>query len=75
MNHVSKHFGFEVPRTSAQFTHLGKDVKPEEAQAGDIILFCGSNAKKRIVGHMGIVIENPDGALQFIHSSSGGGKV
>src|SRR5258708_21373804 len=53
VNYVSNHFGIAVPRTSTQFTNLGLEVKPEEAEAGDIILFTGSNAKKRKVGHMG----------------------
>jgi len=71
VNYVSNHFGISVPRTSSQFTHLGMDVKPAEAKTGDIILFTGSNPKKRVVGHMGIVTENPNGNVSFIHSSSG----
>jgi cell wall-associated NlpC family hydrolase len=71
VNYVSNHFGIPVPRTSTQFTNLGLEVKPEEAEAGDIILFTGSNAKKRKVGHMGIVTENPGDHINFIHSSSG----
>ena len=49
-----------VPRTSTQFSKLGKEVKPEEAMPGDLILFTGQNAKRRVVGHMGIVTDNPD---------------
>jgi cell wall-associated NlpC family hydrolase len=71
VNHVSNHFGIAVPRTSAQFTHLGTAVTVEEAKPGDLILFTGSNPKKRVVGHMGIVTENPADHLSFIHSSSG----
>jgi cell wall-associated NlpC family hydrolase len=71
VNYVSNHFGINVPRTSSQFTHLGIEVKPIEAKTGDIILFAGSNPKKHIVGHMGIVTDNPDGNVSFIHSSSG----
>ena len=71
VNYVSHHFGMTVPRTSAQFAKLGKEVKAEEAMPGDLILFTGQNAKRRVVGHMGIVTDNPDGHLSFIHSSSG----
>jgi cell wall-associated NlpC family hydrolase len=70
VNHVSKHFGFDVPRTSAQFVSLGEEIKQSEAQAGDIILFSGSKRSKK-VNHMGIVVENPNGELQFIHASRG----
>ena len=72
VNYVSHHFGISVPRTSAQFTDLGTEVKAEQAMPGDLILFTGSNPKKKVVGHMGIVTEeDPDGHIRFIHSSSG----
>jgi cell wall-associated NlpC family hydrolase len=71
VNYVSKHFGMTVPRTAASFTHLGTEVTADEAQTGDLILFTGSNAKKRKVGHMGIITDNEDGDVSFIHSSSG----
>jgi cell wall-associated NlpC family hydrolase len=71
VNYVSHHFGISVPRTTAQFTTFGEEVKPEEAMPGDLILFTGQNAKRRVVGHIGIVTGSPDGHLSFIHSSSG----
>lgn len=71
VNYVSHHFGIEVPRTSHEFAHLGTEVKEQDAMPGDIILFTGKNARKRVVGHMGIVTENPGDHLSFIHSSSG----
>jgi len=71
VNYVSNHFGISVPRTSAQFTNVGTMVKVEEAQPGDLILFTGSDPKKKVVGHMGIITENPGDHLTFIHSSSG----
>jgi cell wall-associated NlpC family hydrolase len=71
VNYVSQHFGMTVPRSSAQFTNVGVEVVPSQAQAGDLILFTGTNLKNRRVGHMGIVVDNNDDALQFIHSSSG----
>jgi cell wall-associated NlpC family hydrolase len=71
VNYVSKHFGMKVPRTAASFTHLGTEVSADEAETGDLILFKGSNAKKKAVAHMGIVTGNEDGEVSFIHSSSG----
>jgi cell wall-associated NlpC family hydrolase len=72
VNYVSHHFGISAPRASAQFTNIGTEVKAEEAMPGDLILFTGSNAKRKVVGHMGIVTEeNPNGHISFIHSSSG----
>ena len=74
VNHVSRHFGFNVPRSSVQFTTLGTEVQLKEAKPGDIILFTGTDPSTRIVGHMGIVTENGTDGLEFVHSSSGKGK-
>jgi cell wall-associated NlpC family hydrolase len=74
INYVSKHFDIKVPRSSVEFTNYGETVDVTNAKAGDLILFTGTDASRRIVGHMGIVTENNDGAIQFIHSSSGKGK-
>jgi cell wall-associated NlpC family hydrolase len=71
VNYVSNHFGIKVPRSSVQFTDLGKEVEQGDALPGDIILFTGTNPTNRVVGHMGIVTENPTTGLMFIHSSSG----
>jgi len=71
VNHVSNHFGIKVPRSSVQFTNLGKEVEQGRAMPGDVILFTGTNPNERVVGHMGIVTENATTGLKFIHSSSG----
>lgn len=71
VNYVSNHFGIRVPRSSVQFTNLGKEVEQDKAMPGDVILFTGTNPNERVVGHMGIVTENLNTGLKFIHSSSG----
>src|SRR5258706_1883803 len=71
VNCVSTHFGIKVPRSSVAFTNLGTSIGTNDAKAGDLILFTGSNVHKRVVGHMGIVTDNQNGQIQFIHSSSG----
>lgn len=71
---VFNHFNITVPRSSVDFTDVGKEVLPEEAQRGDIILFTGTDSTIPRVGHMGIITNNTDGAIQFIHSSSGKAK-
>lgn len=52
---------------------LGKEKEKECAQTADIILFKGTQSST--IGHVGIVFENSDNGLVFIHSSSsrGGG--
>ena len=74
VNYVANHFRIKVPRSSIEFTNIGEEVNEEEALEGDLILFTGTNPSSRTVGHIGIVTENNNGKLNFIHSSSGKAK-
>lgn len=71
ITYVFNHFGIKVPRSSVDFTNVGEEVSVPEAKRGDIILFTGTDSTERYVGHMGIIVSNQNGALKFIHSSSG----
>ena len=70
ITYVFNHFGISVPRSSIDFTDVGKEVLVANARRGDLILFTGTNPAERFVGHMGIVVSNSD-TLRFIHSTSG----
>jgi cell wall-associated NlpC family hydrolase len=70
ITYVFTHFNITVPRSSVDFTNVGKEVNLQSAKEGDLILFTGTADSIRIVGHMGIVTENVD-TLKFIHSTSG----
>lgn len=74
INHVSNHFGIKVPRSSVEFTNVGTSIETNNAKPGDLILFTGSDPAKRVVGHMGIITDNDNGQIEFIHSSSGKAK-
>jgi cell wall-associated NlpC family hydrolase len=74
ITHVFNHFKIAVPRSSIDFTDVGTPVPVEAALPGDLILFTGTNPQERFVGHMGIVVDNDKGALNFIHSTSGKAK-
>lgn len=68
---VFDHFNIKAPRSSKDFTNEGKEVKIEDAQPGDLILFTNrSTQSKGEVGHIGIIIQSYP-HLKFIHSSSG----
>ncbi len=71
ITYVFNHFQIKVPRSSIDFTNVGKEISVNDAHRGDIILFTGTDSTERFVGHMGIIISNANGELQFIHSSSG----
>ena len=70
VNYVFKHFDIEVPRSSGQFKNIGKTVKPEAFQKGDILVFHGYKDTKSI-GHVGIICEADGMNSKFIHASSG----
>ncbi|HYK55546.1 MAG TPA: C40 family peptidase [Flavisolibacter sp.] len=70
ITYVFNHFGISVPRSSIDFTGVGKEIPVARAKRGDIILFTGTDSTERFVGHMGIVVSNSD-TLRFIHSTSG----
>jgi cell wall-associated NlpC family hydrolase len=71
ITYVFKHFNIIVPRSSIDFTNVGKTVRADSARAGDLILFTGTDSTEKFVGHMGLVISNENGEVNFIHSSSG----
>lgn len=74
LHYVSSRFGIKVPRTSEQYTYAGKEVDITEAKRGDLILFTGSDPNSGKVGHIGIIVNNKSGKINFIHAASGGGK-
>lgn len=71
ITYVFNNFGIRVPRSSIDFTDVGKTIPKEEAKRGDIILFTGTDSTERFVGHMGLITKNEAGNLEFIHSTSG----
>jgi cell wall-associated NlpC family hydrolase len=71
ITYVFNHFDIAVPRSSVDFTSVGKEVPKDDARPGDLILFTGTNNQIRTVGHMGIVTFNSPDTLFFIHSTSG----
>ena len=73
INYVFNHFNIPVPRVSVDFTNAGINIPIEFSKPGDIILFTGSDAKSGIVGHMGIITENNNGTVKFIHASESRG--
>ncbi len=71
ITYVFNHFNIAVPRSSIDFTHVGRTIPVDSAKRGDIILFTGTDSTEHFVGHMGLVTANNGGELQFIHSTSG----
>lgn len=72
--YVFGHFKIKVPRSSKDYMNYGKTINKNDAQKGDVLVFTGTDATKKIGGHVGIVLENNNGDITFIHGSSGKGK-
>ena len=73
VNYVFNHFHIPVPRVTVDFDNAGEEVPLKESKPGDIILFTGSDARRRIIGHVGIITENNNGDVKFIHASTSRG--
>lgn len=69
-SYVYRSFGINCPRTSSEYVRFGSKVELEACQKGDCLVFTGTDPSNRRAGHVGIVVENNDGNIQFIHCSS-----
>lgn len=71
ITYVFNHFNIIVPRSSIDFTNVGRTIPADSAKSGDLILFTGTDSTEKFVGHMGLVVSNQNNQLEFIHSTSG----
>lgn len=62
-----------LPRTSNDMSFHGEMISTKEAQPGDLIFFM-TNGKK-VVNHVGLIIEVSDDEIKFIHSSTSKGVI
>lgn len=69
-SYVYKSQEISEARTSSVFARKGESVSKENCRKGDCIIFSGTAPGSKAVGHVGIVIENKQGEVRFIHCSS-----
>ncbi len=69
--YVFQHFKISVPRSSKDYMNFGKTIDKNNAQKGDVIVFTGTDSNTKIGGHVGMILENDNGNITFIHGSSG----
>ena len=62
--------GIKSYRGSSAYQSLGNKVQLKSCRKGDCILFTGTQAGDKNIGHVGIIIENKGDQLYFIHCSS-----
>jgi lipoprotein Spr len=64
-------FDIILPRSSNEMSNLGTVLNPNEIRKGDLIFF-KTNGRK-IINHVGMVVEVLEDEIKFIHSSSSNG--
>jgi cell wall-associated NlpC family hydrolase len=69
-SYVYGSFDITQCRSSKGYGVLGEKINLESARKGDCILFAGTTPGSKTIGHIGIVIENDEQGLIFIHCSS-----
>jgi cell wall-associated NlpC family hydrolase len=63
----------DLPRTSIAQSEKGRKVKKAKAKPGDLIFF--KTSRRNTINHVGIITENSDGEIKFIHASTSSGVV
>ena len=68
-----KNIDLELPRTSIAQSKIGKKIKKLKAQPGDLIFF--KTSRRNRITHVGLITQNNDGEIKFIHASSSKGVI
>ncbi|HEX8577029.1 MAG TPA: C40 family peptidase [Flavobacterium sp.] len=66
-------FDRKLPRSSNEMSRFGEQRKEDEIQKGDLIFF-KTNGRK-VINHVGMVIDVINDEIKFIHSSSSRGVI
>jgi cell wall-associated NlpC family hydrolase len=69
-SYVYGSFDIKNSRSSKAYGSLGTQVPLDECRAGDCIVFAGTQPGSKTIGHVGIVVENNENGIKFIHCSS-----
>lgn len=63
-----------LPRSSRDMAHKGERLKLEEVNIGDLLFF-ETDKNKKVINHVGLVVEVDGGHIFFIHSSTSKGVI
>lgn len=72
---ILKKYGIDISRSSRSMAGYGKRIPLETVREGDLLFFTGSNRSSGVIGHVGVVIENKDKVVRFIHSDFQGVRI
>lgn len=63
-----------LPRVSRDMAKKGIRIQLKQAEKGDLVFF-QTNKNKKVINHVGLVVKNDKGVVQFIHSTSSRGVI
>lgn len=63
-----------IPRTSRAMSHLGNRLNLREVEIGDLLFF-ETDKKKRVINHVGLVVDRESDEIYFIHSTTSRGVI
>ncbi|UII30028.1 C40 family peptidase [Fulvivirga ulvae] len=73
--YVYKNFNVLLPASSSLQSKYGVETVTEEVKKGDLLIFKSPTPGVNSVGHVGMVVSNDGGKINFIHSSTRRGVV
>ncbi|MFT6749156.1 MAG: lipoprotein Spr [Flavobacterium sp.] len=73
VRNVFNSIDLELPRTSFAQSLLGEKIKRKKAKTGDLIFF--KTNRRKTISHVGMVLNNFDGEIFFIHASTSKGVI
>tara|TARA_B100000953_G_scaffold203495_1_gene167769 strand:+ start:1206 stop:1679 length:474 start_codon:yes stop_codon:yes gene_type:complete len=66
--------GLSLPRTSRAMSLQGKRLYLKEVSTGDLLFF-ETNKNKKVINHVGLVVQTDRDNIYFIHSSTSKGVI
>ncbi len=63
----------KLPRSSYEQSNVGKIIKFNDAQKGDLIFFKTNKSKQ--INHVGLIVEVNSDEIKFVHSSTSKGVI
>lgn len=66
--------GISLPRTSRAMSLEGKRLYLKEVSVGDLLFF-ETNKNRKVINHVGLVVEVKNDGIYFIHSSTSSGVI
>lgn len=57
-----------LPRSSREIAKQGEKINLKQARKGDLVFF--KTSSRNVINHLGLVVKNNNGNVEFIHSST-----